>query len=464
MRKIWKYILCLMALVSQEVYGQFSTAEAEVIEEAEAYFDRSDYQMTWSLLMPLAHIHVNDSKINYLLGASGINLPRYKAEANAYLHKAATSNYSEAYLPYAALLLEQGNINACLKYLELASVDEQSSKRIAQLKAHCVNAQKALESENGVLVQSLDHKVNSDYSEHTPLISMDDSTLYFTSRRPIDTKAVMDFNDEYDENIYQVRKTENGWTNAEPLPGNINQLLNEATVALRPNGQEMIVFKTTRDLESSDLWTAIQKGNEWRLDKKLGTPINSKYVENSAALNTQGNVIYVSSDRPGGFGGFDLYRVIRFGNGDLSEPQNLGSGINSEYNEIAPFLLPDDKTLYYSSDNLKSMGGYDVFKTTSINDTTWSEPMGVGNPLNTTADDLHIAVSWKSGQAYFIRPKQNNLGDFDICTSNMPGFNIKANVYLGHIADYSAEDYPEVALFSEDFSETKGIYNVNERG
>ncbi len=96
MRKIWKYILCLMALVSQEVYGQFSTAEAEVIEEAEAYFDRSDYQMTWSLLMPLAHIHVNDSKINYLLGASGINLPRYKAEANAYLHKAATSNYSEA--------------------------------------------------------------------------------------------------------------------------------------------------------------------------------------------------------------------------------------------------------------------------------------------------------------------------------------------------------------------------------
>lgn len=453
-----------MTFLSQGAYAQFTDAENEIIKEAEEYFQLQDFQMTWNLLTPIAHIHVDDAHVNYLLGVSGMNMPRYKHEAMAHLRKSASSEYVNAYLPYATTLLESGRVDECLTFLDQVPYSESTIQRVDQLKAHSKNALDSRGKEVGVVIQPLGNNINTDYKEHTPLIAMNDSILYFTSRRPANAKSEMDFNGEYDENIYQVHKSKTGWGDAQLINGNVNQILNEATVALRPSGEEMIIFKTSRNFESSDLWLVKYSQGEWKLDKKLDVPINSKFIENSATINTEGNLIYVSSDRPGGYGGFDLYRIVRFGNGDLSEPQNLGPTINSAYNEISPFLLPDGETLFFSSDNLSSMGGYDIFHTKSINDTTWVEPQPLAPPLNTTADNLHITISWKTGQAYFIRPNPSNLGDFDICTSNMPGFNIQANVILGSIIGYSEDDVPEITLFSKDFSETIGVYNVNDRG
>ena len=305
--------------------------------------------------------------------------------------------------------------------------------------------------------------VNSDYSDHTPLVPIQDSILFFTSRRPLKSSSIKDLKDEFDENIYVSNRAEAGWTAATPVDGDVNGLLNDATVGLKADASEMLFFRTSRDLESSDLWTANFNKNKWKVGKKLASPINSKAIENSASMNIDGGVYYVSSDRPGGFGGFDIYRIVRFGNGDLSEPQNLGSAVNGPYDEISPFILPDERTLYFSSNGPSSIGGFDFFKSEHIRDTIWSQPVNLARPLCTTDDDMHISISWSGGLAYFSRPKADNLGDIDLFKANLPGFNVSANIVRIQLESYEGQEV-EAAMFLPDFSETTGIYNVNENG
>lgn len=448
--------------------AQLSESERGLLEEAREAFAHQDYQLTWNLLESPAKVHVDSPEIAYLMGAAGLRLHAHRAEAYVFLKRAAKLGYEPAYYPYAMALLEQMEPGEARRHVLLAAKSDTAHKvEIATLSAQIANAEKAIKRPVAVVLESLGDKVNSEYVEHTPLVSYDDSVLYFTSRRPISAGAVMDFNNEYDENIYVSRKGRDGeWSNAVPLEGNVNDLLNDATVGLSADGRQMIVFRTSRDTESSDLWLARHTGAGWKLDKKLQDPVNSRWVESSVAVNSNGSMYIVASDRPGGYGGMDLYRVIVFGNGDMSEPQNLGPAINTPFNETSPFLLPDDRTLFFSSDNEHSMGGYDIFKSTLLGDTTWTEPQNPGYPLNSTRDDLHLSVSWKGGRAYFTRSNLGSPGNFDIYEANLPGFDMKANVWKVRLSGVEPEDYKDldIALYSTGADQKLGSYVLDDKG
>jgi len=452
---------------SHPASAQLSVKDAALLAEAREFYAMHDYEMVWNTLDGLSKIYVDSPEVAYLMGASGMQLNARHLESYAFLKRAATLGYEPAYYLYAKALLEQMELGEAGKYAQLAMQGDTAHRlEINKLENQVNNAVKALTRPAGVVLESLGDKVNSGFVEHTPIVSADDSILYFTSRRPINAAAVRDYNNQYDENIYMSRKEKNGWTMAAPLKGDVNDLLNDATVGLSADGRQMIVFKTSRDTESSDLWLARKDEGVWKLDGKLKDPINSRWVESSAAVNSNGNVYIVASDRPGGYGGMDLYRVVVFANGDLSEPQNLGPVINSEFDETSPFLLPDDRTLFFSSDNRKSIGGYDVFRSTMVNDTTWTTPENLGYPLNSTRDDLHLTVSWKGGRAYFTRSNPNKPGDFDIYQANLPGFNMKANVWKVRLLGIGPEEYDnlDISLYSSDAEQKLGTYLPDIRG
>jgi hypothetical protein len=311
-----------------------------------------------------------------------------------------------------------------------------------------------------VVVQNLGQRINSPFLEHTPLISWDDSVLVFTSRRPIKTNTIKDFEGRFDENILFSKRGKNGWNEAQPLNGNVNDILNDAAVSFTTDMDRLLVFRTSADLESGNIFWAIQQDGEWEIDEKLPRVINSESTENGATVNSSGNVFIFSSNRPGGYGGFDLYRVVRFGNGDYSRPVNLGPQVNTKWDEQSPFFLQDDRTLFFASNNEKSMGGLDIFYSKRVNDSLWSSPENMGYPINSTLDDAHLSVSWKGGRAYFTKSKQEIQGDYDIHTANLPGFDVSANVLKCVLHSEVPIDFSQVDVLVEMENQTSYEFDM----
>ena len=133
--------------------------------------------------------------------------------------------------------------------------------------------------------------------------------------------------------------------------------------------------------------------------------INTKYVECSPSLSPDGNTLYFVSDRPGGFGGKDIWSSERLSNGNWSEPVNLGSKVNTAEDEESPFMMADGATLYFSSKGHNGIGGFDIFSTTQNDDGLWSKPENLGSPVNTTGDDFYYITDTYGKCAFYSSDK-----------------------------------------------------------
>ncbi|HWY36246.1 MAG TPA: hypothetical protein VNX68_16490, partial [Nitrosopumilaceae archaeon] len=158
-------------------------------------------------------------------------------------------------------------------------------------------------------------------------------------------------------------------------------------------------------------------GKDWSALEKYGPEINSKYWEPSACLAPDGNTLYFVSDRPGGFGGRDIYRCKKLPNKKWSLPLNMGSRINTIYDEESPFMHPNGTDLYYSSEGHNSMGGFDImFSKMMDEEGHFSDPLPMPYPVNTTDDDVFFVVTPDSKRAYYASAHEdkNAFGDKDI--------------------------------------------------
>jgi hypothetical protein len=188
-------------------------------------------------------------------------------------------------------------------------------------------------------------------------------------------------------------------------------------VAISSDGQRMIVYRTSEaDPESGDLYvTRMGANNKWEPLQLMGKEINSPYTESSACFSNDTSEIYFSSNRPGGLGGKDLYRIKKLPNGTWSPPLNLGPSVNSAYDDDAPFLHPDGVTLFYSSKGHNSMGEYDVFKSVWDPHTNqFSQAENLGHPINDVGNDIFFVLSVDGQRGYYSSLKEGSSGGMDI--------------------------------------------------
>ena len=152
----------------------------------------------------------------------------------------------------------------------------------------------------------------------------------------------------------------------------------------------------------------------WGKPEKLRRNENPNAFEPSAALSPDEQTLYLVSDRKGGHGGLDIYRYEKIANG-WGKPENLGAVINTSFDEDGVFVGKDGKTLYFSSKGHKSMGGYDIFKSTyNSNTETWSKPENLGYPVNTGGDDIYFMIAPNGERAYYASDKNGGFGEMDI--------------------------------------------------
>jgi len=361
--------------------------------------------------------HYNAS-LNYKLGVCYL-MAHQKDLALTHLQKAIELNpevESEAYyylgLTYQMMLRWDEAITQYFHYGELVKGTEpvgNVNRRIEE----CRNGKEILMKPVRVKIENLGATINSKGPEYTPLITADESALFFTSRRPGSTGDETDIDDlEYYEDIYTSEKINGQWTVAKNLGPTVNTPLHDAGAGLSTDGQILFVFKGGRN--NGDILISNKNKGDWSIPVDPGKYINTKYHESSACLSPDKSTLYFSSDRPGGYGGRDLYNSQWDSTKKIWGPAvNMGKVVNSEYDEEGVYMHPIGNTLYFSSKGHTSMGGYDVFYSTLLNG-NWQKPLNVGYPVNTPDDDVYFVISANSDHAYYATVKDDTFGETDL--------------------------------------------------
>jgi outer membrane protein OmpA-like peptidoglycan-associated protein len=378
-------------------------------------------------------IDSSSANINYKLGVCYLQSGSQKYKAVYHLEKAVqntTHNYSEdnAYetkaSEFAYYYLGEAyriSYNFIASYVNFKKFKDMVGSKNAELtseidKQIAINttAQEFTKDSAKVLIVNFGDSVNSAFPDYNPVISADESTLIFSSRRPEST-GDGDVTDEglYMEDIYVSYKKANGkWTKAKSISSRINTADDEGCIGMSPDGQQLFVYK---NVNGGDIYYSNMEGETWSALYPLSSNINSTSLETNVSISVDGNTIYFVSDRKeGSFGGRDIWRSVRLPNGEWSLPTNLGPTINTAEDEDAPFIHPDGVTMFFSSKGHKNMGGFDVFRTTKISDGKWSEPENLRAPINTPDDDVYYAQSPDGKRGYFSSVRKGNYGDRDI--------------------------------------------------
>src|SRR5688572_16039983 len=347
----------------------------------------------------------SNASLNYKLGTCYL-MARKKELALLHLKKAIELNPEvepEAYYylgrTYQMLFRWDEAIAQYFKYGELVRGKEpvdNVSRRIEE----CRNGKELSKKPIHVKIENLGVAINTKGHEYTPLITADESQLFFTSRRMGNIGRETDYEDlDYFEDIYVSEKINDRWTTARNLGRAVNTPLHDAGAGLSLDGHILFVFKGNRN--NGDILMSHKNKGEWTIPVDPGKNINTKYHESSACFSPDGNIIYFSSDRPGGYGGRDLFMCHWEASKKSWGPAiNLGGTINSEYDEEGVYMHPSGTTLYFSSKGHNSIGGYDVYYSVFLNG-AWQPPVNVGYPVNTADDDVYFVVSANGEHAYY---------------------------------------------------------------
>ncbi|CAG0953417.1 MAG: tetratricopeptide repeat protein [Bacteroidetes bacterium] len=320
-----------------------------------------------------------------------------------------------------------------------------------------------------VSLKNLGENVNSRFDDYSPSITADGKTMIFTSRRPdtqggkVDEKS----DNKYFEDIYisHFDEKENTWSEAEPIPGKINTVGHDASLGISKDGSMIFVYRNDGNLYIGDIFLSkiSVSSNKWSTPKPLSKTVNSSYFESSASLSPDGKTLYFVSERPkGSVGHADIYMSKRISKYNWTEPKNLGPVINSKEDEISVFIHPDGKTLFFSSKGNKSMGGYDIFMSRMNDDSTWTEPMNLGYPINTVDDDLHFVLSADYKTAYYSSIRPEGMGERDLYEIDfshydiMQGMGAKLSILKGKVLinDTSLTNIPKIEITDSETGKT----------
>ncbi len=266
-------------------------------------------------------------------------------------------------------------------------------------------------SKAGLLIQNLGASINTKASEYFPAISSADTLMILTRR----------INNGNNEDFFSSAWQNNQWQSALPLQGKINTAYNEGGQKISSDGKIMVFTGCNYPdgLGSCDLYYAHYMGNQWSERRNFEDPVNSPYWESAPCFSADMQSLYFSSNRPGGFGGMDLYVSRYLGNQRWSEPKNLGPSINTSGDEMFPFLHFDNATFYFTSNGWKSIGGSDIFVSRLVED-QFSAPVNLGYPVNTIDNESGLVVNASGKVAYFSSDRYGGFGQMDIYQFKLP--------------------------------------------
>jgi len=441
-----------------------SFAESERIETLKAPTDSSS-----SLVDRTAAILLIDEGKQYLnMGKSRDALTKFREALNTdrYSHKAAywigqthyqMSNYGYAQ-KYANLALElykdddgeiyyllgqsyhrRSELDSALYFYEKADMHlSKRKKKFLKVETVLEQVTFAKEMEKKSINYSkklMEGDVNSGYDDYAPVLSSDGKLFYFVSRRPDTQGGGLNPDDQrFFEDVYRAtwNETNGEW---EEITNNIERLNSEGFDAVNHLSKDGLtiyltvntsVLDISNPTQSSDITVSEYTDQErWERPKVIRNPtINTSFFDGSATLTADENTMYFISDRRANKTGMDIYVVYKNGR-SWGEAEVLPSAINTKFNETTPYISPDGRYLFFSSNGHRGMGGYDIFVSENIGKNKWTTPINLGPEFNTVNNDTHFRYYEGLARAYFASYRlQGNRASIDLFEMELEGWKI----------------------------------------
>ena len=468
--KIIFFVIAILFLSVEDMVAQKLPATKKIAAKGRKAYDEGDWDGALKWYLMADSIEPQDPFITYAIGMGYGQKKEYYKALNYFNTAKKKGNLSpELDYHYGKALHQNHKFDeAIVAYetytLKLHNTDRRKTE-ITRLIENCKNGAELIKNPMEVTITNLGPNINSKYADFCPAINADESMMVFTSRRDNSTGGLLDPQDnQYFEDIYFTKKTNGAWQPAENVGKEINTNSHDACVGLSADGQEMIVYKTF-SAENGDLYVSDLVGQSWSKPKDLGANINSKNWEPAASLSADGKTLFFSSNRPGGFGGTDIYMSKKNDKGEFGLAILMGAEVNTPYDENSPFIHPDGKTLYFSSNGHKSIGGFDIFAATvdlKTGDLT-SRTENLGYPINTAHDDVFFVWSADSKRAYFSSIREDGYGEKDIYMLERKNKEAALVVYKGKVLDCDNKTplYSKIEVTDNTTGELVGVYHTN---
>lgn len=410
------------------------------LEKAKIKFEQNLYLEALPIFDSIHENNKSQSYINYLLGICySYDVDNcYKAIPNilSLRNDAYTIDGYNYNLGFA--FEKNDSIDPAIENYKIA-LNIEEKKTIKQLKlirdinfrlARCEKINENKFKKNNVKIKNLGKPINTGASEYCPLIPSDERFMIFTYRGPLskggrqvvkgDKLSNTEDVELFYEDIFISKKLNDSiWSEPSPID-NLNTNLHDAAVSVNFDGTQMFLYKNT-GAGNGDLYISKLIGNRWS-NPIYQVGLNTRAWEGSACFIPNKNKIIFVSEKPDGLGKRDLYEAEKLKDNNWGNIKNLGPLINTKYDEDAPFITADGKTLFFSSNNSNSIGGYDVFRS-DLKNGKWQKPYNLGKPINTKDEDKFYTVRGDGKKAYYSSFKQGGKGQQDIyiVEPGMPG-------------------------------------------
>jgi outer membrane protein OmpA-like peptidoglycan-associated protein/tetratricopeptide (TPR) repeat protein len=418
---IMKKLLLIVLLIGIQVSALAQDSKIDdLIYRGENLFKIKNYDDALASLKEAVELGANDAYVHYMMGVSLMMQPNSSDQIKAVnsfemVAKAGFPSEVPSDVHYYMGLAYHKNmqvdkaITQYEKFLDVSGTKpELRSKAELELRK-ANNAVAILNQKKDINIQRMAPPINSEYTEYNPVVSADQSVMAFTSLRP-DARSGRSA-----EEIYITYREQGNWN--EPTKIKVDTRSNVGTAGISPDGQQMLLF-IGGERNTGNIYSMNKKGSNWETPAII-RGLNSNYLESTASITPDGKTMYFASNRPDGYGGFDIYSAQKDDRGIWGNVKNLGPEVNTKYDEDAPFIHPDMKTLYFTSNGENSMGGRDIFKTVKVG-SEWKTPENMGYPINTTHDDNYFTLTADGSTGFFSSDRPGGYGGQDIYVFDMP--------------------------------------------
>jgi len=392
-------------------------------KKAEKLLLAGDFIAAASMYEKLIEKDPNNAEYHMNLGECYIRTPNRQSLSIPSLEKAVKlldkKQNSELFIDSKFLLGKAFHVNhkfdeAIAVYNELVINKAYKKYKSVDILQNEIRASEAAKEEfkkrKKLKVKSPGDAINTDFTQHSPFYIEDQEIFVYTSKEKTDVFGEDKYGDgEYDENIFFINIKNENDKEADPYDAPLNSKENEANCWISKDGKFMLLHR------NGDIFSSTFSGNKWTKPEKFKV-INSKYDESHASMNQAQDLIYFTSNRPGGRGGKDIYFSKKTGE-KWTDPKLLNKKINTKFDEESPFIH-EDGTLYFCSKGHNSIGGYDIFSAEGLGEDKFDDPKNLGIPVNSVEDDLFFFLTSDKKTAYFMSKRPEGKGRGDIYMVN----------------------------------------------
>jgi outer membrane protein OmpA-like peptidoglycan-associated protein len=415
------FLICLAILIAAKGFSQVYDPErinAKATKTYEKALDLlSDGNMKDGAVMLAQSIKEDSNFVDAYLSLAGAlgQLKKYDQSVKMYERARSkdTAYFVVYYLPYSINLAGQGRyeealqaVNAFMKYPRLNERSVKSAQYRKRSYEFAINyALQHKDSKYEFNPVNLGDSVNTPRSEYYPSVTVTDSLLVFTR-----------LGNQREDFIESAIGKKNNYGRWKVIDGEINAETNKGALSVSQDGEWMIFAGqlSNQNYKSFDIYISYYTPQGWSEPQGLGDNVNTDYYESGPTLSPDKRALYFISNRPGGYGGSDLYVSYRQANGKWGPAQNMGPDINSSGDELAPFIHADNQTLYFTSDGLPGYGGSDLFVIRKNLSGAWGKPENLGAPINTIENEGSLAVSSDGLTAYYASDRSDSRGGLDL--------------------------------------------------